>query len=73
MNWIELFREKYQSFELEEIITKPGMLNIEHFISIEIIEKLIDEIPDATYSDEPFTIMNGDELKERLRDKWLNQ
>jgi hypothetical protein len=65
MEWIKQFREKYQSFKLEQTITKKGMDNIEAYISNEIIEGIIEDIPTNEYID-------GAILRKNLKDKWLN-
>lgn len=43
-----------------------------NFISTEIIEKLIEDIPDASGNwDEVQTMQSNEYLKQALRDKWL--
>lgn len=63
MNW----KENYYKQEMRFANTEE-MFN---FISTEIIEKLIEDIPDTAFLTEPFTLMNGDKLKQQLRDKYL--
>jgi hypothetical protein len=72
-NWKEQFDKK---FTVKRVVGKEfgdTLLHwkseaIQHFISKEIIEKLIDDIPEKGYFDDLQEIR---EVKQQLRDKWL--
>lgn len=69
MNWKEQFDKSFVVNGLTSSWGNPTALK--HFISTEIIEKLIDEIPDSHYSDSGMYITSNKQLKQQLRDKWL--
>jgi hypothetical protein len=80
MNWIEQFEKKFsdlhyyinQASHTEGEFSVPYMENLESFISTEIIEKLIADIPEhceACMSEGVPAYCKG--AKQQLRDKWL--
>jgi len=73
MNWKERFDLQFSSWELpEENILYPK--EVKDFISTEIIEKLIEGIPDNANVRDSYDgdiDLSGKDLKQQLKDKWL--
>lgn len=72
INWKEQFDEEFSEFGLVENIQADV---IKAFIQTEIIEPLINEIPDElTYkpNKETTSVIKLNGVKQELRDKWLN-
>lgn len=71
MNWKEQF-EKYYGHDLAEI-DKTASENIQHFISKEIIERLINDIPDESFNEDGYFMQNNKPLKQQLKSRWLGK
>jgi len=64
MNWKKIFSEMF----LSEMISKK---DARKFIETQIIEKLIDDIPDAMYTNEENLPKALPQLKQQLKERWL--
>jgi len=80
MNWKEQFELKFSDLHLyinkasntEGEFSIEYMKSLEDFISTEIIEKMIDEIPDKnTWVGRINMAPVARSIKQQLRDKWL--
>ncbi len=76
-HWKEQFDNEFGDFGHinEQFKGVPMPEDIKSYISTEIIEKLIDDIPDTiTVEEIGLTAIDkkNKELKQQLRDKWLN-
>lgn len=67
MNWKKEFDKQFTSSKFPaHNLNYPG--NVKDFISTEIIEKLIEDIPNHS----PWSVVDElAKLKQQLRDKWL--
>ena len=75
MNWKEQFDDQIKG--IADIEVRDGKWVVERdevieFISTEIIEKVIDEIPEMYFDDGfMFDTETASRIKQQLRDKWL--
>ncbi len=75
MNWKEQFDKEFWVEEADDWGSTPNPSEIKSFISTQIIEKLIEDIPDDINDAALHTRISSNAtgiLKRQLRNKWLN-
>ena len=71
MNWKEQFISKFKHEDSDDFIDpETDMPDVTDFISTEIIEMLIADIPDGDWTHNTSDMKLVD-VKQQLRDKWL--
>ena len=76
-NWEKQFDRKWSDYLPEGFMFQNGLYSdeqIKTFISTEIIEKILENIPKAIFEVGTNNVgyhFNTDHLKQQLRDKWL--